>query len=55
MHYDLLIRGGTCVTPWGTEDDRSRHPRRAHRGPRDLAEATAEAVIDAAGLHVLPG
>ncbi len=19
MHYDLLIRGGTCVTPWGSD------------------------------------
>ncbi|MFB0493209.1 dihydroorotase [Methylobacterium sp. OAE515] len=55
MHYDLLIRGGTCVTPWGTE--------RIDLGIRDgriadlatPAHATAETVIDAAGLHVLPG
>ncbi|GJE49933.1 Dihydroorotase [Methylobacterium tardum] len=55
MHYDLLIRGGTCVTPWGTEaiDLGIRDGRIA-----DLAtpaHATAETVIDAAGLHVLPG
>jgi dihydroorotase len=55
MHYDLLICGGTCVTPWGTE--------RIDLGIRDgriadlatPAHATAETVIDAAGLHVLPG
>jgi dihydroorotase len=55
MHYDLLIRGGTCVTPWGAEtiDLGIRDGRIA-----DLAtpaHATAETVIDAAGLHVLPG
>ncbi|MEL6064929.1 MULTISPECIES: dihydroorotase [unclassified Methylobacterium] len=55
MHYDLLIRGGTCVTPWGTAaiDLGIRDGRIA-----DLAtpaDATAEATIDATGLHVLPG
>lgn len=55
MHYDLLIRGGTCVTPWGTEtiDLGIRDGRIADLATS--AEATAEAVIDAAGLHVLPG
>lgn len=55
MHYDLLIRGGTCVTPWGEQ--------RADVGVTDgriaaiaaPAGATAESVIEAAGLHVLPG
>ncbi|MCJ2087538.1 dihydroorotase [Methylobacterium sp. E-005] len=55
MHYDLLIRGGTCVTPWGTEaiDLGVRDGRIADLATS--AEATAETVIDAAGLHVLPG
>ena len=55
MHYYLLIRGGTCVTPWGTEaiDLGIRDGRIAALATP--AGATAEAVIDAAGLHVLPG
>ncbi|RUP11668.1 MAG: dihydroorotase [Methylobacterium sp.] len=55
MHYDLLIRGGTCVTPWGTEaiDLGIRDGRIAALATP--AGATADAVIDAAGLHVLPG
>ena len=54
-HFDLLIRGGACVLPWGIED--------ADIGVRDgriaaigvPADATAEQSIDARGLHVLPG
>jgi dihydroorotase len=54
-HYDLLIRGGLCVLPWGQAQ--------ADIGVRDglidsLAahpSATAEQVVDATGLHVLPG
>ena len=54
-HYDLLIRGGMLVLPWGEE--------RADAGVRDGriaalgvgAGATADEVVDAAGLHVLPG
>ena len=34
MHYDLLIRGGACVLPWGDGDHRHRRPRRPHRRPR---------------------
>lgn len=54
-HYDLLIRGGTCVLPWGTEqtDVGVRHGHIVHVGP--AGAATAAQVIDAAGLHVLPG
>ena len=55
MHYDLLIRGGVCVLPWGEED--------ADVGVIDGRIAaigafngdTAAEVFDAAGLHVLPG
>ena len=54
-HYDLLIRDGTCVLPWGVEQ--------TNIGVRDgritalgvpLTAAAAE-TIDARGLHVLPG
>jgi dihydroorotase len=54
-HFDLLIRRGACVLPWGIEatDVGVRDGRIAALGvPGD---ATAEATIDAAGLHVLPG
>ncbi|MGA9864911.1 MAG: dihydroorotase [Acetobacteraceae bacterium] len=54
-HYDLLIRNGTCVLPWGIEQ--------TDIGVRDggvaalgvPATATADEAIDASGLHVLPG
>jgi dihydroorotase len=54
-HFDLLIRNGTCVLPWGTEATNVgvRDGRIAALGvPGD---ATADETIDAAGLHVLPG
>jgi dihydroorotase len=55
MHYDLLIRGGTCVLPWGEAqvDAGVRDGRIAALG--DIAGAAADMVIDATGLHVLPG
>ncbi|UPG72067.1 dihydroorotase [Roseomonas gilardii subsp. gilardii] len=53
--YDLILRGGTCVLPWGEE--------RTDLGVRDgriaaiglAASDTAEEVVDCAGLHILPG
>ncbi len=53
--YDLILRGGACVLPWGIEttDVGVRNGRIAALG--DLRLATAPQVIDAAGLHVLPG
>ncbi len=55
VHYDLLIRNGTCVLPWGTEqtDVGVRNGRIADLGVP--AGATADETIDASGLHVLPG
>ncbi|GBQ92212.1 dihydroorotase [Asaia krungthepensis] len=55
MHYDLIIKGGTCVFPWGEAQ--------ADLGVTDgriasLAVGTGDSatqVIDAKGLHVLPG
>ena len=54
-HYDLLIRGGRCVLPWGEEqaDIGVRHGRIAALGVP--ADASASQTIDAAGLRVLPG
>src|SRR5262249_31762594 len=54
-HYDLLIRGGICVLPWGQEaiDVGARDGRIIALAAS--AAATAETVIDARGLHVLPG
>ena len=54
-HYDLLIRRGTCVLPWGMEatDVGVRNGRIAALGVP--ADATAEQTVDAQGLHVLPG
>ena len=54
-HFDLLIRNGTCVLPWGIEatDVGVRNGRIAALGV--AADATADETIDAKGLHVLPG
>jgi len=53
--FDLLIRGGTLVTPSGTiqADVAVRGERVAVIGA--LAQASAAEVLDARGLHVLPG
>jgi dihydroorotase len=55
MHFDLLIRGGVCVLPWGEAktDVGVRDGRIAMIGA-SLSD-TAEETIDATGLHVLPG
>ncbi|HEY0421649.1 MAG TPA: dihydroorotase [Acetobacteraceae bacterium] len=54
-HFDLLIRNGTCVLPWGMEQTSVgvRDGRIAALGAG--VEASAAETIDAAGLHVLPG
>ncbi len=53
--YDLILRGGACVLPWGTEtaDVGIRDGRIATLG--DLRTAAAAAEIDCRHLHVLPG
>ncbi|WP_270938342.1 dihydroorotase [Falsiroseomonas oryzae] len=53
--YDLVLRGGTLVLPWGTEqaDVGVRAGRIAAIG--DLRRAHAAEEIDCQGLHVLPG
>jgi dihydroorotase len=54
-HYDLVIRNGTCVLPWGIEetDIGVRDGRIAALGVP--ASAETDSVIEARGLHVLPG
>ena len=54
-HYDLLIRNGIAVLPWGAEtvDIGVRDGRIAELGVP--ASATADNTFDASGLHVLPG
>lgn len=55
MRYDVIIRNGTCVFPWGEAQ--------ADIGVKDkriasfsvTASDEAEQEIDATGLHVLPG
>ncbi|GAB0119087.1 dihydroorotase [Acidisoma sp. 7E03] len=55
QHYDLIIRGGTLVLPGGLveADVAVRDGRIVTIAP--ARAATAEEVIDAQGLHVLPG
>ena len=53
--FDLVLRGGTLVLPWGetVSDVGVRAGRIAAIG--DLGRAEATEVIDCRGLHVLPG
>jgi len=55
MHYDLILRGGSCVLPWGTvpADIGVIDGRIAAIGA--AREATADQVLDVTHLHVLPG
>ena len=56
MHYDLIVQGGTAVLPWGEQAEAGigiRHGRIAAIGTG--ADDTAEEVLDARHLHVLPG
>ncbi|MDI2090443.1 dihydroorotase [Commensalibacter oyaizuii] len=55
MHYDLILRNGICIFPWGQEKVNI-----GVRNGRILSLSVggndeAAQVIDATGLHVLPG
>ncbi len=54
-HFDLLIKGGICQLPWGAvaTDIGVLHGRIAMIG--SAGACSAEQIIDAKGLHVLPG
>ncbi|RMG99258.1 MAG: dihydroorotase [Deltaproteobacteria bacterium] len=53
--FDLLLRGGTVMTPGGRAqiDVGVRGDRIAALG--DLSQAAADEILDVSGLHVLPG
>ncbi len=55
LPFDLIVRGGTLVTPGGVVrgDVGTREGRIAAIG--DLAGAVAASTLEAGGLHVLPG
>lgn len=54
-HYELLIRGGTCVLPWGEAEAAIGIGSGIIQAIGAEGNATADRVIDATGLHVLPG
>ncbi|AQS87005.1 dihydroorotase [Neoasaia chiangmaiensis] len=55
MHFDLIIRHGTCMLPWGaTETDLGVKDGRI-ASLRAAITDTADREIDARHLHVLPG
>jgi imidazolonepropionase-like amidohydrolase len=55
QHFDLILKNGTCVLPWGETraDIGLRAGKIAAIGDLRLASATQS--IDCAHLHVLPG
>jgi dihydroorotase len=54
-HYNLLIKGGTCVFPWG-ESAADIGVSGGHIAAIGApSSATADEVVNATGLHVLPG
>ncbi|WP_284947490.1 dihydroorotase [Acidisoma cladoniae] len=53
--YDLIIRNGTLVLPWGLERADIGVTRGVVSTLAPAATAEAGEVIDATGLHVLPG
>jgi dihydroorotase-like cyclic amidohydrolase len=53
--FDLIIRGGTCLTPAGRLDTDIGVSDGRIVAVGDLAQASGETVFEAKGLHVLPG
>lgn len=53
--YELLIKGGTCVLPWGEAIADVGIGAGRIQAIGALGTATADRTIDAVGLHVLPG
>ena len=52
--YDLIIKGGTVMLPWGPAQT-AIGVRDGRIASLDAAGAEAGEVVDATGLHVLPG
>ena len=53
--FDLILRGGACVLPWGIEDTDVGVLGGRIASMGDLGAAEAAEVLDCRGLHVLPG
>jgi len=53
--FDLIVRGGTCMTPSGRQQTDVAIRGRKFVGFGDFANADTAETIDASGLHVLPG
>jgi dihydroorotase len=53
--FDLVLRGGTCLTPGGAVAADIGVRGEAIAAIGDLGRAAAAATVDCAGLHVLPG
>jgi len=54
-HYDLLIRGGTTVLPWGETEAAIGVAGGRIVTVEAPTSATASQIVEASGLHVLPG
>jgi dihydroorotase len=55
LHHDLVIRGGTLVLPWGEAVGDVAISDGRIRALGALGQDSADEVIDATHLHVLPG
>lgn len=55
MHYDLIIRNGNCVFPWGMEPANIGVHHGRILSLTVTAQDDADQEIDASGLYVLPG
>lgn len=55
MQYDLIIRGGRCVFPWGEADADIGVSNGRIASLSVGIHDEADRVVDARGLHVLPG
>ncbi len=53
--FDLILKGGTCATPAGLIETDVAVKKGRISALGDLRTATAPDIVDAAGLHVLPG
>ena len=53
--FDLIIKGGTCITPSGALDVDIGIQGDTITQIGELDSDQAEQIIDAKGLHVLPG
>ncbi|SIO67096.1 Amidohydrolase family protein [Bradyrhizobium erythrophlei] len=54
-NFDLILRGGRCILPWGEEITGVGVIAGRISEIGDLSTAKAQSVIDCRGLHVLPG